>query len=141
MITIFRRESMTTLLDITHKIKEYKGKIHSLQLLEIDAMNKLMNFIVENKLYQTDLTKYANDSIDKMTIIIKDKDRIVHYTFDDVNIDENGHFSALNYGEYSHWGYVWSDEYNQYVYTDCFSEKKIPVDFIGFYFLDELMKG
>ena len=68
-----------------------------------------------------------------LPLIIEDNSGIHHIHYDGASVDNNAHISAYHTGEFSHWGYSWSDKDQSYVYDTCFDNTKFPVKIIGFY--------
>lgn len=95
--------------------------------------NAIETIILDKKLYETDSSQYAGKYLEKVTLIIDNGSYIEFKYFRNVNVDENGHFRAYEWGEMSHFGFCWNDEKQSYVTDCCFDNDGEPVKIIGFY--------
>lgn len=122
------------------KIDELKKQYNeiSLQIKFLDTQrrsikNDIHNTILKEHLYETDSTKYAGKYLKELSLIIDNGSSIEIEYFINVDVDDDGHFRAYEWGEMSHSGYYWSDLKNSYVTDNCFDDNNEPVKIIGFF--------
>ena len=125
---------------MTSKIDELKRQydeiglqIESLYTQRMNIVNEIHNIILKNHLYETDSIKYAEKHLEEISLIIDNGTSIEVEHFRNVSVDDDGHFSAYDWGEMSHSGYRWSDLKNSYVTDNCFGDDNVPVKIIGFF--------
>ena len=122
------------------KIDELKKQYNeiSLQIKFLDTQrrsikNDIHNTILKEHLYETDSIKYAGKYLKEVSLIIDNGSSIEIEYFINVDVDDDGHFRAYEWGEMSHSGYYWSDLKNSYVTDNCFDDDNEPVKIIGFF--------
>lgn len=122
------------------KIDELKKQYNeiSLQIKFLDTQrrsikNDIHNTILKEHLYETDSTKYAGKYLKEVSLIIDNGSSIEIEYFINVDVDDDGHFRAYEWGEMSHSDYYWSDLKNSYVTDNCFDDNNEPVKIIGFF--------
>lgn len=122
------------------KIDELKKQYNeiSLQIKFLDTQrrsikNDIHNTILKEHLYETDSTKYAGKYLKEVSLIIDNGSSIEIEYFINVDVDDDGHFRAYEWGEMSQSGYYWSDLKNSYVTDNCFDDNNEPVKIIGFF--------
>lgn len=115
------------------QLQKTNDNIAVLEKKKFEIQEGIQKYILQAKLYETDFVPYKGQWLDKITLIIEDNSGIHHIHYDGASVDNNAHISAYHTGEFSHWGYSWSDKDQSYVYDTCFDNTKFPVKIIGFY--------
>lgn len=125
---------MTSKIELLKKeIDEINFKIESLYAQRRNIINDMHNIILKEQLYETDSLKYAGKYLENVSLIINNGSSVEIEHFHNVNVDDEGHFRAYEWGEMSHSGYYWSDLKNSYVTDNCFDDVTVPVKIIGFF--------
>lgn len=119
--------------ELKKQYNEISLQIKFLDTQRMNIVNDIHNIILKEQMYETNLMKYAGKYLEEITLIIDNGSSIKIEYFRNVSVDDDGHFSAYDWGEMSHSGYRWSDLKNSYVTDNCFGDDNVPVKIIGFF--------